>query len=44
MAALVDVLVRLLDELGAGEHVGLHQAGCLLDGLGSKDSFIHSCF
>lgn len=38
----LDVVVRGLDQLGAREHVRFHQAGCLLDGLGSKDSFVHS--
>ena len=31
----IDVFVGGLDQLGAREYVGLHQARCLLDSLGS---------
>ena len=44
MAASADVLIGLLDELRAREDVSLHETGRLLNGLGSKDSFVHSCF
>ena len=39
---VIDVLVGCLDEFGAGEHVGFHEAGRLLDRLCSKDSLLHS--
>ena len=42
MAASADVLIGLLDEFRAREDVSLHETGRLLDGLGSKDSFVHS--
>ena len=43
MAARGDVLVGLLDELRAGEDIRLHETRRLLNGLSSKDSFVHSC-
>ena len=43
VAARGDVLVGLLDELRAGEDIRLHETRRLLNGLSSKDSFVHSC-
>ena len=42
MLLILNVLVSGLDEFGAGEHVGFHEARRLLDRLGSKDSLLHS--
>ena len=37
-----DILIGLFDELRAGENVSFHEAGRLLDGLSSEDTFVHS--
>ena len=41
MLALLNVVVTSADEFLAGKDIGLHKSGSLLDGFGSKDSFVH---